>query len=55
MIAQGDTLSEIAQRYGVTVDMLVEFNPGVKPLQLRIGARLIVPLLRKGGGEGGMT
>jgi membrane-bound lytic murein transglycosylase D len=43
VVEPGDTLSEIALKYGVTVEMILEFNPSVKPLALQIGARVLVP------------
>jgi hypothetical protein len=30
------------------VSLLTEYNPGVKPQALKIGLRLIVPLIAKG-------
>jgi membrane-bound lytic murein transglycosylase D len=44
LIKEGDTLYGIARANGVTIDMLTEFNPGVKPLALKIGSRLLVPM-----------
>jgi membrane-bound lytic murein transglycosylase D len=48
-VRPGDTLSEIAQAYGVTVEMILEFNPAVRPLALRIGSRILIPDKRKSG------
>ncbi len=42
-VRPGDTLSEIALAYGVTKEMILEFNPAVRPLTLRIGSRLLIP------------
>lgn len=44
VVVPGDTLSELAQLYGITVDMLQEFNPRATPRALRIGAKLLVPM-----------
>jgi membrane-bound lytic murein transglycosylase D len=44
VVAEGDTLSEIAQDYGVSQGLIQEFNPGLRPLALRIGAKLLVPV-----------
>jgi LysM repeat protein len=42
VIAPGDTLAGIAQRYGTTVEALVALNPDVDPVSLRIGQRITV-------------
>lgn len=54
-IVRGETLSGIAQRYGVSLRLLTASNPGVKPRRLRIGQRLTVPLsgaARRGAAAG---
>ena len=43
VVARGETLSEIAQRYRVSVDLVLAANPGIKARALRIGARLKIP------------
>ena len=43
-VAQGQTLSEIAQRYRVSVAMLRGANPRLRPNALRVGQRIIVPM-----------
>jgi membrane-bound lytic murein transglycosylase D len=43
VVAEGDTLFGMALRYGVTVELLEECNPTVKPRALRIGSRVLVP------------
>ena len=43
VVKAGDTLSEIAESFSVTVAMVLEFNPSVKPLALRIGSKILVP------------
>ncbi|MDR0401997.1 MAG: transglycosylase SLT domain-containing protein [Treponema sp.] len=45
-IRYGDTLSEIAQNYGISVSQITSYNPGLRPQYLRIGQRLIIPALR---------
>jgi membrane-bound lytic murein transglycosylase D len=46
IIRYGDTLSEIAQRYGISVNQIVSYNPGLRPQYLKIGQRLIIPALK---------
>jgi membrane-bound lytic murein transglycosylase D len=43
-VTRGETLSGIAQRYGIATSLLMAANPGVSPKRLRIGQRLTVPL-----------
>jgi membrane-bound lytic murein transglycosylase D len=43
-VTQGQTLSEIAQRYRVSVTMLRGANPHLRANALRIGQRIIVPM-----------
>ena len=43
-IRQGDTLYEIAQKYGSTVALIENANPNLSAENLRIGTRIIVPL-----------
>jgi LysM repeat protein len=40
VIRSGDTLEQIAARFGTTVDRLLRLNPGVTPTALRPGDRL---------------
>ncbi len=42
-VVSGDTLGHIALRYGVSVSVLLEANPGVQPTRLQIGYWLRVP------------
>lgn len=42
VIATGDTLAAIAERYDTSVDRLVELNPDVDPVALVVGDRLRV-------------
>jgi membrane-bound lytic murein transglycosylase D len=43
-VSRGQTLTDIAQRYRVTVAMLQSANPRIKPHALRVGERIIVPM-----------
>ena len=36
-VRSGDTLGSIADRFGTTVDRLMELNPGIDPRALRVG------------------
>jgi LysM repeat protein len=36
-VRSGDTLAGIAERFGTTVDRLMELNPGIDPQALRVG------------------
>ncbi|MBI4540682.1 MAG: LysM peptidoglycan-binding domain-containing protein [Gemmatimonadetes bacterium] len=42
-VRRGETLGEIARRYGVRLAELQEANPDVRPRRLQVGQRLIVP------------
>lgn len=44
-VQQGETLSHIAERYGVRVDDLRAANPDVRPRFLRVGTTLTIPVL----------
>ncbi len=41
-VRSGDTLASIAERFGTTVDRLMELNPGIAPLGLRPGETIRV-------------
>lgn len=41
-IRKNDTLSGIADRYGITVDYILELNPGLDPMTLAPGTRIIL-------------
>jgi membrane-bound lytic murein transglycosylase D len=47
-IANGDTLSAMAVRYGVTVNQIMSENPGTNPKALRIGMTLRIPTVGSG-------
>lgn len=52
-IVWGDTLSELAVRYGTTVDALVQANGIADPDRVYAGDTLIIPGGASGGGGGG--
>mgnify|MGYP006278661601 CR=1 FL=1 len=39
-IRKGDTLSGIAERYGVTTDWILSLNPQLDPMALAVGQRI---------------
>ena len=43
-VAQGETLSAIAKRYGISTAVLQAANPGVQARRMRIGQQLTVPV-----------
>lgn len=43
-VQKGDTLSGIALRFGVPVDVLRKANPGLNPNAMPVGATLVIPL-----------
>jgi len=42
-VEDGDTLSGIAERFGVTMDALMQANPGIDPDFLSIGQVIVIP------------
>ncbi|HEY8499941.1 MAG TPA: M14 family metallopeptidase [Clostridia bacterium] len=42
-IQPGDTLYALARRYYTTVNAILTANPGINPLYLRVGQRIIIP------------
>lgn len=50
-IKSGDTMLAIAKRYGIRVDDIVSLNKISNPRALRVGADLILPLQKGGGGN----
>jgi LysM repeat protein len=42
-VRSGDTLSQIAERFRITVELLLAANPGVNPNALRVGESLLIP------------
>ena len=45
-IKSGDTLFALALHYGISVDMILQYNPGLKPSTLRIGKNIVIPALK---------
>ncbi|PDH29511.1 MAG: hypothetical protein CNE95_04690 [Puniceicoccaceae bacterium MED-G30] len=43
LIEPGDTFARIAQQMGVSLQALLDANPGVDPRRLRIGQNIVVP------------
>lgn len=43
VVAQGDTLSSIASRYGISLSQLMAANPNVDPRRMRIGQQIAIP------------
>ncbi len=43
-IQQGDTLYALSMHYGVSTDLLLEFNPRLDPRRLMIGSEVLIPL-----------
>ncbi len=48
-VQKGDTLSEIAQWYGVSTSMIERDNPGLKPALLKIGQNLVIAAIKDVG------
>lgn len=46
-IKSGDTLYALALHYGVSVDMLLQYNPGTRANTLKIGKKIVIPALRE--------
>ncbi len=46
-IRSGDTLYALSRHYGVSVDMIEEYNPGIKPNTLKIGSNVLIPALKE--------
>ncbi len=44
VVKPGDTLSGMAQKYHVTVDMILQFNPRLAPRTLQIGQKVMIPM-----------
>lgn len=43
-ISRGETLSEIAERYNVSLSFIRAANPGLRARSLRIGRRIVIPV-----------
>lgn len=46
-VKSGDTLYALALHYGITIDMIVQHNPALKPNLLQIGTNLVIPALKQ--------
>ena len=60
IVQAGDTLNALAQEFGISVESIVNANPGVDPNHLRIGQQLCIPACGEdcgceGGCEGGCS
>jgi murein DD-endopeptidase MepM/ murein hydrolase activator NlpD len=44
IIQPGDTLWSIAEEYDLTVDEIVDLNPGIDPYNLQVGQAIVLPL-----------
>jgi len=49
-VAEGETLSDIAELYGVSIDEILALNPGVEPELINAGQVLLVPAGTAGTG-----
>ncbi len=45
-IRSGDTVYALSRHYGVSEDMILQANPGLKPSQLRIGKTICIPAFK---------
>jgi len=43
-VSRGQTLSDVAKRYRVSVTMIESANPGIRSRALRVGQRVIIPM-----------
>ena len=43
-VKEGDTLTAIAKRFGISMSMIAKVNGGINPDRLRIGQKLMIPL-----------
>ena len=48
-VKKGDTLSQIARWYGVSIPMIQRYNPGLLPERLKIAQNLVIPGLKDVG------
>jgi membrane-bound lytic murein transglycosylase D len=49
VIHSGDTLSALSRHYGVSVDLIQDANPGIRPRFLKPGQRIMIPAFRETG------
>lgn len=52
-IKTGDTLYALALHYGISAEMIIEYNPGLKPSTLKIGKNIVIPALKQIGAYAG--
>ena len=43
VVQPGDSLANIAARFGVSIDAIVAANPGIDPNRMNVGQTLIIP------------
>lgn len=48
-IKSGDTLYALALHYGIGVDMILQYNPGLKANALKIGKNIVIPAIKEVG------
>lgn len=46
-IKSGDTLYALSKHYGISVDMILQYNPGTKASALKIGKKMVIPALKE--------
>jgi membrane-bound lytic murein transglycosylase D len=46
-VKSGDTLYALALHYGISVEMILQSNPGVRASALKIGTKLVIPALKE--------
>jgi membrane-bound lytic murein transglycosylase D len=49
VIKKGDTLSALSRHYGVSVAMILKYNPSLRPQALKLGAKVLIPALKDVG------
>ena len=45
-ITSGDTLYALSRDFGVSVDLIMHHNPGIKPRYLQIDSAILIPAIR---------
>lgn len=48
-IKSGDTLYALALHYGISIDMILQYNPGMKASALKIGKKIVIPAIKEVG------
>ncbi len=46
-IKSGDTLYALALHYGISIDMILQYNPGLKSNALKIGKNIVIPAIKE--------